>query len=108
MDCYIKNKPSKLNSSLDVSPITIKCFQFFFALPFRFAKLQELIAMQTDIRANQQLLLFENCLLTQHITQMQKAETYPETTEQNPVYLYKEECSEYPRIQPVDIRKLQQ
>lgn len=64
--------------------------------------------MQTDIRANQQLLLFENCLLTQHITQMQKAETYPETTEQNPVYLYKEECSEYPRIQPVDIRKLQQ
>ncbi len=49
--------------------------------------------MQTDIRANQQLLLFENCLLTQHITQIHKAETYPETTEQNPIYLYKEEST---------------
>ena len=57
------------------------------------------------MRANQQLLLFENCLLTQHITRLQKAETYPETTKENPIFLCNDDNSDFVRINHLEIRK---
>lgn len=64
-------------------------------------RIQELIAEQTDIPANNQYLLFENNPFENMVDTMQPAESYPPTNMDNPIFLFQKET---PAARPIPLQ----
>ena len=72
---------------------------------FSLSKVQDLIAGQTDLAADQQLLVYDNTLLTQAISPMQAAENYPPTSAERPIIIYPQNAPDFTKLAPLEIRK---
>ena len=68
------------------------------------AKLQELIAEQTDIRAAEQYMLFENVKFSDFIEPMEMARNYPMTSDTSPLFLFPS-AAESLALPPVPVRE---
>ena len=71
------------NTSSSSSSTVYNC-----CISYRMAKLQELIAEQTDIRAAEQYILFENVKFSDFIEPMEMARNYPQTSDTSPLFLF--------------------
>jgi len=56
---------------------------------YRIKDFKELVEHNCEVRVCDQLLLFENCTIQTYLMANSTAEKLPQTTEQNPIYLYK-------------------
>ncbi|XP_023932417.1 serine/threonine-protein kinase TBK1-like [Lingula anatina] len=70
------------------STATCECLSIYINKTETYAKFQDAIAEQTDIRASAQFLLFQNHHFTKIVQSMTLVERYPKTSPQDPVFLY--------------------
>ncbi|CAH1784808.1 unnamed protein product [Owenia fusiformis] len=70
-----------------------------------YAKFQDLLAEQTDIKAECQHLLYENQPLQTIVHGTQTADTYPPTSQDMPIFLYNKEFMEFPKLTVWNIPK---
>ncbi|KAI0234398.1 Serine/threonine-protein kinase TBK1 [Lamellibrachia satsuma] len=63
-----------------------------------YAKIQERIAEQADIHANNQMLLFDNARLSTIVQPMQHVSTYPKTSMNDPIILFYNSGADVPRL----------
>lgn len=76
----------------------------YFVCYDRMAKVQELIAQQTDITASDQYLLFENVRFSEFVEPMELAKNYPLTSDVNPVFLFPSNADSL-RLPTLHVRK---
>ena len=72
---------------------------------FRYAALQDVVAVQTDIHARHQLLLYENLPFSSLVELTQPIGSYPETSISNPILLYYNDATASPQPPSFSIRK---
>ena len=85
IDCS-KNSKHTFNCTFNSSSSTV--YMYNCCISDRMAKLQELIAEQTDIRAAEQYILFENVKFSDFIEPMEMARNYPQTSDTSPLFLF--------------------
>jgi len=90
LPCFTLFNYFPVSLCLTTVPLVISYFVNYF--PFgacvRLTQFQEMIAEQTDIRSQDQQLLFENHEFNETIKAIDTVAQYPPTSPQNPIYLF--------------------